>query len=74
MIIFILRELLRKISLSALKSTDGSKSSNKSLQTSSPDKPFEFADLRNFRVEFCETSSLKSDTLVPVTNWLLANF
>lgn len=61
------------MSSSALKTTDNKSSNKSNLQLYDAEKPFDFSLLKNFRVEFCETSSLKSDTLVPLKNWFLAN-
>ena len=67
---------MRKISTSALESTSGSKNSSSSssnVLTSDANKPFEFKDLKYFRVDFCEASSTNLEKLEPVKEWLQAN-
>jgi hypothetical protein len=73
--LYYLSELLRKISSSALKSTDA-KSSNSQPSSgpklrSSADKPFEFKDLKYFNFEFCESQALSDDGIAKVKSWLL---
>jgi len=68
---------LRKISSSALKSTDA-KSSNSQVSSgpklrSGQDKPFEFKDLKYFNFDFCEANGLSEDGVVKVKSWLLKN-
>lgn len=67
-------ELLRKISTSALESTDGGSSSSAGAKlTKDATKPFEFNDLKSFRVDFCESSCQKESKLAGVSEWLRAN-
>lgn len=72
-----LSELLRKISSSALKSTDAkspnSQSSSGPKLRSNGDKPFEFKDLKYFNFDFCEAHGLSEDGIAKVKSWLLKN-
>lgn len=60
-------DLLRKIASSALKSTNEKSSRNKSLLSNS-DKPFEFKDLRSFKVEFVEVNCVQGGESVEEVN------
>jgi hypothetical protein len=62
------------MSASALQSTSGSKTkTTKEKLTSNSEKPFEFKDLKYFKVDFCESSSLDLDKMTAVKEWLQAN-
>ncbi|RNA31901.1 Signal recognition particle receptor subunit beta [Brachionus plicatilis] len=68
-------ELLRKISGSALKSTGSSGDSKMNFDSliKNINKQFEFTDLKYFKVEFCETSSLEEEKMSYLKNWLIMN-
>lgn len=65
-------ELLRKLSSSSLQSTDSSKSKSGKKLCKNEDVPFDFDNLKNFKVDFCEIDSQSQESIAPLSNWLLS--
>ena len=72
--LFLKSELLRKISLSSLKSTSSDIKQNIIELRSSNDGTFYFDDLKYLRFDFEETSALDQEIVnKTIENWLIGN-